>query len=116
MGVRPERHSREFPRRPSSERRYFLRELRDAGLPGIQPAFGGSQRAAVSTGFRAPRLAQRGFNTLGFVGGPAGLETTGFLPEGDPIACEDFDACSLGHETWLSLTAGSSVPSTPGWR
>ena len=63
-------------------------------------------RAAVSTGFRAPRLAQRGFNTLGFVGGPAGLETTGFLPEGDPIACEDFDACSLGHETSLSLTAG----------
>ncbi len=67
---------------------------------------GTAVRAAVSTGFRAPRLAQRGFNTLGFVGGPAGLETTGFLPEGDPIACEDFDACSLGHETSLSLTAG----------
>ena len=67
---------------------------------------GTALRAAVSTGFRAPRLAQRGFNTLGFVGGPAGLETTGFLPEGDPVACDDFDACSLGHETSLSLAAG----------
>jgi len=72
----------------------------------LQMARNTAVRAAVSTGFRAPRLAQRGFNTLGFVGGPAGLETTGFLPEGDPVACEDFDACSLGHETSLSLTAG----------
>ena len=63
-------------------------------------------RAAASTGFRAPRLAQRGFNTIGFVGGSEGLVTAGFLPEGDPIACEDFDACSLSHETSLSLTGG----------
>ena len=63
-------------------------------------------RAAVSTGFRAPRLAQRGFNTIGFVGGSEGLVSAGFLPEGDPIACEDFSACSLGHETSLSLTGG----------
>ena len=67
---------------------------------------GTAVRAAVSTGFRAPRLAQRGFNTIGFVGSAGGLETTGFLPEGDPVACEDFDACSLSHETSLSLTAG----------
>ena len=72
------------------------------GLGGPDAAL----RAAVSTGFRAPRLAQRGFNTLGFVGGSDGLVTAGFLPEGDPIACEDFGACSLDHETSLSLTGG----------
>ncbi len=67
---------------------------------------GAAARAAVSTGFRAPRLAHRGFNTIGFVGGSDGLQSTGFLPEGDPVACEDFRACSLKHETSLSLTAG----------
>ncbi len=67
---------------------------------------GTALRLAISTGFRAPRLAQRGFNTLGFVGGSEGLVTAGFLPEGDPIACEDFEACSLGHETSRSFTAG----------
>ena len=72
------------------------------GLGGPNAAL----RAAVSTGFRAPRLAQRGFNTLGFVGGSDGLATAGFLPEGDEIACQDFDACSLSHETSLSLTGG----------
>ena len=72
------------------------------GLGGPNAAL----RAAVSTGFRAPRLAQRGFNTLAFVGGGDGLVTAGFLPEGDPIACEDFGACSLDHETSLSLTGG----------
>ena len=71
-------------------------------------------RAAVSTGFRAPRLAQRGFNTIGFVGGSDGLVSAGFLPEGDPIACEDFDACSLGHETSLSLTGGLVYTSDAG--
>ena len=68
---------------------------------------GTALRAAVSTGFRAPRLAQRGFNTVGFVGGGGGLETTGFLPEGDEIACDDFDSCSLSHETSVSLTGGA---------
>ena len=67
---------------------------------------GAALRAAASTGFRAPRLAQRGFNTIGFVGGSDGLVSAGFLPEGDPIACGDFDACSLAHETSLSLTGG----------
>jgi len=67
---------------------------------------GAALRAAVSTGFRAPRLPQRGFNTIGFVGGGGGLQSAGFLPEGDPVACADFDACSLGHETSFSLTGG----------
>lgn len=67
---------------------------------------GAALRAAVSTGFRAPRLPQRGFNTIGFVGGADGLVSTGFLPEGDELACTDFGACSLGHETSLSFTGG----------
>ena len=75
---------------------------------------GTALRAAVSTGFRAPRLAQRGFNTIGFVGGSEGLVSAGFLPEGDPIACEDFGACSLGHETSLSLTGGLVYSSDAG--
>ncbi|WP_419861861.1 TonB-dependent receptor plug domain-containing protein [Candidatus Palauibacter sp.] len=67
---------------------------------------GAALRAAVSTGFRAPRLPQRGFNTIGFVGGSEGLVSAGFLPEGDEIACSDFGACSLNHETSLSFTGG----------
>ncbi len=67
---------------------------------------GAALRAAVSTGFRAPRLPQRGFNTIGFVGGSEGLVSAGFLPEGDPIACSDFGACALSHETSLSFTGG----------
>ncbi len=67
---------------------------------------GAALRAAVSTGFRAPRLPQRGFNTIGFVGGSEGLVSAGFLPEGDEIACSDFGACSLSHETSLSFTGG----------
>ena len=67
---------------------------------------GAALRAAVSTGFRAPRLPQRGFNTVIFQGGGGGLTSTGFLPEGDPIACGDFGACSLAHETSTSFTGG----------
>ena len=67
---------------------------------------GAALRGAVSTGFRAPRLPQRGFNTIGFVGGAAGLVSAGFLPDDDPVACQDFGACSLSHETSLSLTGG----------
>ena len=67
---------------------------------------GAALRAAVSTGFRAPRLPQRGFNTIGFVGGSEGLVSAGFLPEGDEIACSDFGTCSLSHETSLSFTGG----------
>ena len=75
---------------------------------------GAALRAAVSTGFRAPRLPQRGFNTVGFVGGSGGLQSAGFLPEGDPVACADFGACSLGHETSLSLTGGFVYSSDNG--
>ena len=75
---------------------------------------GAALRAAVSTGFRAPRLPQRGFNTIGFVGGAEGLVSAGFLPEGDPIACTDFGACSLSHETSLSLTGGFVYSSDNG--
>ena len=72
----------------------------------VELGAGAAVRAAASTGFRAPRLAQRGFNTIGFVGGSDGLVSAGFLPEGDAIACGDFDACALDHETSLSLTLG----------
>ena len=72
------------------------------GYPGYSPA-----SAAGSE-------AQRGFNTIGFVGGSEGLASAGFLPEGDPIACEDFGACSLGHETSLSLTGGLVYSSDAG--
>ncbi len=63
-------------------------------------------RSAVSTGFRAPRLPQRGFNTVVFQGGSGGLTSTAFLPEGHTIACQDFEACSLKHETSFSLGGG----------
>ena len=76
-----------------------------AGRIGLGES-GAALRGAVSTGFRAPRLPQRGFNTIGFVGGSEGLVSAGFLPEGDPIACADFGACSLRHETSLSFTGG----------
>ena len=75
---------------------------------------GAALRAAVSTGFRAPRLPQRGFNTIGFVGGSEGLVSAGFLPEGDQIACADFGACSLSHETSLSFTGGFVYSSDDG--
>ncbi len=75
---------------------------------------GAALRAAVSTGFRAPRLPQRGFNTIGFVGDSGGLRSAGFLPDGDPVACADFNACSLGHETSLSFTGGFVYSSDNG--
>ena len=41
---------------------------------------GAALRAAVSTGFRAPRLPQRGFNTIGFVGSGEGLQSNASCP------------------------------------
>lgn len=67
---------------------------------------GAALRASASTGFRAPGLPQRGFNTIVFQGGADGLVNTGFLPEGDALACQNFGACSLKHETSMSLTGG----------
>ena len=75
---------------------------------------GAALRGAVSTGFRAPRLPQRGFNTIGFVGGSDGLVSAGFLPDEDPVACADFGACSLSHETSLSFTGGFVYSSDNG--
>lgn len=75
---------------------------------------GAALRAAFSTGFRAPRLPQRGFNTVIFQGGGGGLTSTGFLPEGDDIACQDFQACSLKHETSVSTTGGFVYASDGG--
>ena len=85
-----------------------------AGRVGLG-ASGAALRAAVSTGFRAPRLPQRGFNTIGFVGSDEGLQSTGFLPEGDPVACTDFGACSLNYETSFSLTGGFVYSSDNGF-
>ncbi len=76
---------------------------------------GSALRAGFSTGFRAPRLPQRGFNTVIFQGGGGGLTSTGFLPEGDDIACQDFQACSLKHETSVSLTGGFVYESDRGF-
>ena len=76
---------------------------------------GAALRAAFSTGFRAPRLPQRGFNTVIFQGGGGGLTSTGFLPEGDDIACQDFQACSLKHETSVSTTGGFVYASDRGF-
>ncbi len=67
---------------------------------------GAALRAAASTGFRAPRLPQQGFNTVIFQGDAEGLASTGFLPEGDPVACDDFGVCSLAHETSRALAGG----------
>ena len=85
-----------------------------AGRVGLG-ASGAALRAAASTGFRAPRLPQRGFNTIGFVGGGGGLQSAGFLPEGDPVACAEFGACSLSHETSFSLTGGFVYSSDSGF-
>lgn len=76
---------------------------------------GAAVRAGFSTGFRAPRLPQRGFNTVIFQGGGGGLTSTGFLPEGDDIACQDFQACSLKHETSVSMTGGFVYESDRGF-
>lgn len=67
---------------------------------------GAALRASASTGFRAPGLPQRGFNTVVFQGSGDGLAGTGFLPEGDAVACQDFGACSLQHETSMSVAGG----------
>ena len=84
-----------------------------AGRVGLGES-GAAVRAAVSTGFRAPRLPQRGFNTIGFVGDAEGLVSAGFLPEGDTLACSDFGACSLSHETSLSFAGGLVYSSDNG--
>ena len=43
------------------------------------------------------------------------MKGAGFLPEGDPVACAEFGACSLSHETSFSLTGGFVYSSDSGF-
>ena len=62
-------------------------------------------RAAVSTGFRAPSLSQRRFNSIVFVGSDTGLTTTFSANEGHPIAVA-FGVGGLEHETSSNWSVG----------
>ena len=62
-------------------------------------------RGAVSTGFRAPSLSQRRFNSILFVGSDTGLTTTFSANEGHPVA-RAFGIESLKHETADNWSAG----------
>ena len=62
-------------------------------------------RAAASTGFRAPSLSQRRFNSVLFVGSETGLTTVFSANEGHPVA-RAFGVDSLDHETSANLSGG----------
>ena len=62
-------------------------------------------RGAVSTGFRAPSLSQRRFNSIVFVGSDTGLTTTFSANEGHPIAVA-FGVGGLEHETASNWSVG----------
>ena len=62
-------------------------------------------RGAVSTGFRAPSLSQRLFNSILFVGSETGLTTVFAVNEGHEVA-RAFGVDSLAHETSRNLSAG----------
>ena len=62
-------------------------------------------RGAVSTGFRAPSLSQRRFNSILFVGSDEGLTTTFSANEGHAIA-RAFGVEALQHETARNWSAG----------
>ena len=62
-------------------------------------------RGAVSTGFRAPSLSQRRFNSILFVGSETGLTTVFSANEGHPVA-RAFGVESLDHETSANLSGG----------
>ena len=62
-------------------------------------------RGAVSTGFRAPSLSQRRFNSILFVGSETGLTTVFAVNEGHEVA-RAFGVDSLAHETSQNLSAG----------
>ena len=62
-------------------------------------------RGAVSTGFRAPSLSQRRFNSILFVGSDEGLTTTFSANEGHAIA-RAFGVEALQHETSRNWSAG----------
>ena len=80
------------------------------------PVGGGfALRGAFSTGFRAPSLSQRRFNSIVFVGSEQGLTTTFVANEGHPVA-QTFGVESLDHETSENLSAGIvfTPPEAPG--
>ena len=62
-------------------------------------------RAAASTGFRAPSLSQRRFNSIVFVGSDRGLTTVFAANEGHAIP-RAFGVDSLDHETSNNFSAG----------
>ncbi|MDE0452059.1 MAG: TonB-dependent receptor [Gammaproteobacteria bacterium] len=62
-------------------------------------------RGAISTGFRAPSLSQRRFNSILFVGSDEGLTTTFSANEGHAIA-RAFGVEALQHETSRNWSAG----------
>ena len=62
-------------------------------------------RAAASTGFRAPSLSQRRFNSILFVGSETGLTTVFSANEGHAVA-RAFGVDSLDHETSANLSGG----------
>ena len=62
-------------------------------------------RAAFSTGFRAPSLSQRRFNSILFVGSETGLTTVFSANEGHPVA-HVFGVDGLDHETSTNFSGG----------
>lgn len=74
-----------------------------AGRLGLGGGF--ALRGAVSTGFRAPSLSQRRFNSILFVGSETGLTTVFAVNEGHEVA-RAFGVDSLAHETSRNLSAG----------
>ncbi|MCJ9427718.1 TonB-dependent receptor [Kordiimonas marina] len=62
-------------------------------------------RAAASTGFRAPALAQRAFSSVITNTGPSGLTQTLIAPEGHAFA-RAYGVNSLRHETSRNLSLG----------
>lgn len=71
----------------------------------LQLGGGFALRGAVSTGFRAPSLSQRRFNSILFVGSETGLTTVLAVNEGHEVA-RAFGVDSLAHETSRNLSAG----------
>ena len=62
-------------------------------------------RGALSTGFRAPSLSQRRFNSILFVGSETGLTTVFSANEGHAVA-RAFGVDALDHETSANLSGG----------
>ena len=80
------------------------------------PVAGGfALRGAFSTGFRAPGLSQRLFNSIVFVGSEQGLTTVFVANEGHPVS-RAFGVDALEHETSQNFSAGIvfAPPEAPG--